>query len=200
MKKVINYFVFFTIGTMFFIHNSNSAVFYPKDENPMFSNHENQISGYFGMGSKTWYFETSLFSTFWRYSQPDKFLRLPGRLSFETGGMFGFKDKNRNIDYSQYNQALFGFTQDVLIFYTKNYFCLLILLLCLNTRKTQLSNLIFPQKINYSFLVKNKCVDPNRVIIFIGSLFYEDTIAFTANFRHQKILIRKKYMNVCIKL
>lgn len=120
MKKVINYFVFFTIGTMFFIHSSNSAVFYPKDENPMFSNHENQISGYFGMGSKTWYFETSLFSTFLRYSQPDKFLRLPGRLSFETGGMFGFKDKNRNIDYSQYNQAFFGFTQDVLIFYTKN--------------------------------------------------------------------------------
>lgn len=73
--------------------NSYALTLYPTNKNPMFSDHENQISGYFGISSKTWYFETSMFSTFWRYSQPDKFFRLPGRISFETGYMFGFKDK-----------------------------------------------------------------------------------------------------------
>ena len=34
--------------------------------------------------------------------------------------MFGFKDKKREINYSQYNQMLFGFSQDVLILYTEN--------------------------------------------------------------------------------
>ena len=30
------------------------------------------------------------------------------------------KIKKKNIDYSQYNQMLFGFSQDVLVFYTEN--------------------------------------------------------------------------------
>lgn len=97
-----------------------AITFYPTDKSPMFSDYNNQVSGYFGVSSKTWYFETKMFSTFWRYSQPNKFFRLPGRISFETGYMFGFEDKKRNINYGQYTQMLFGFSQDVLIFYTES--------------------------------------------------------------------------------
>lgn len=110
------------ITTFFiFICNKNClAILYPKNVNPMFGEHENQISGYIGMSSKVLYLE-NFYSSFWRYSQPDHFLRLPGRASFEFGGALGFKGWN-GIDYSQYSQMFFGFLQDALVLYNEKFY------------------------------------------------------------------------------
>ena len=51
---------FITI-TLLFTSRLYAVTFYPADKNPMFSDHNNQISGYFGVSSKTWYFETKMF-------------------------------------------------------------------------------------------------------------------------------------------
>jgi len=122
MKKI----VIISMVAAMFSTAANAAA--RESPNPMFGDANNQIGFYGGWGTdaRTLYPDLTHFVPFGilqlQYSQPITFLRLPGRVNVQVGGMAGWGKKDGE-DWRDYNHFLAALTWDVaLIHWRQLYF------------------------------------------------------------------------------